>query len=300
MKLNKLILLLPLVFVVLVSGCSIPGFGPSVGGTSDVLSIQSLTAEPSPIKSTQTLLLKAEIKNNGKDPKEGVLVKLTNPCTGGSPGWFKDNVKVDCGKGSIDGLECSNLNFIGGVAKTITWTLQAAETKTRLPDCELAVSVIYSHKSESVVPLSFIPSTETTKSASTQGSEIIGPLKAYGEIDEDQPIKGNANPSAPQYVTVKVNIENRGSGFPKNNKIPVVQLKFDPGPLIPKSGECEVQTQTIDIEFEEGKTNPLQCRLLIPTDAEINSNPNLRTVALKTTLSYEYEARDTTKVRVEP
>ncbi len=298
---NKLIFLLPLVLVVLISGCSIPGFGPGVSGTSDVLSIESLVAEPSPVKSTQTLLLKAEIKNNGKDPKEGVLVKLTNPCTGGSPGWFKDAVRVDCGKGAIDGLECANLNFVGGVSKTITWTLQAAETKTRLPDCEFAVSVLYSHKSESVVPLSFIPSTETAKSVSIQGSEVIGPLKAYAEVDEDQPIKGNSNPSAQQYVTVEVNIDNMGSGFPKDNKIPTIQLKFEPGPLISKSDECEAQTKTTpNIEFEDGKTNPLQCKLLIPSDAEINSNPSLRTVALKTILSYEYEVRDTTKIRVEP
>ncbi len=298
---HKLFFVLPLVFVVFVSGCSIPGLGPGFsGGTSDVISIASLEADPSPVKSTQTLLLKAEIKNNGKDPKDGVLVKLTNPCTGGSPGWFKQDVKVNCGKGNIDGLECANLNFIGGVSKTITWTLQAADTKVRLPECELAVSVIYSHESESTVPLSFIPSTETEKSAPTQGSEIIGPIKAYAEIEDDQPIKGNANPSAPQYVTAYINIENLGSGFPKDNKIAFNQLKFEPGPLTPKVDECEAQTKTTSIEFEKGKTNPLQCKLLIPTDAEINSDPSLRSVALKTTLSYEYEARDSVKIRVEP
>ncbi|HLD56745.1 MAG TPA: hypothetical protein VJA47_00460 [archaeon] len=300
MRFNKLFVVLPLVFVVFISGCSIPGLGPgSASGVSDIISIESVIAEPSPVKSTQTLLLKAEIKNNGKDPKDNILVKLTNPCTGGSPGWFKDDVKVNCGKGNIDGLECSNLNFIGGVSKTITWTLQAAETKTRLPDCEFAVSVIYSHKSESTVPISFIPSTETAKSVPTAGSDVLGPIKAYAEIDDDQPIKGNSRDGAPQYVTVMVNIDNKGSGFPKSN-IPITQLTFEPGTLTPKADECEVKSKTEDIEFEDGKTNPLQCRLLIPSDSEINSNPNLRTVALKTTLSYEYEVRDTTKIRVEP
>jgi hypothetical protein len=63
----KILLLLPLISVVFVSGCTLPWGNGGTTGESNVIVIQQLTAIPNTIMAGQTTKIVAIVKNSAQD-----------------------------------------------------------------------------------------------------------------------------------------------------------------------------------------------------------------------------------------
>lgn len=338
------LLLLPIA-VALVAGCTIPGtnfsfpwpFGNTISLENDVVVIKELSAIPPTATAPQQIRLIAVIQNQGERhisaTTEGsqstvgtigasntVKVELFDYCQG----LFKE-VKVDpntCGGSDAQPLGdkgCEIRSLLPKETREVVWTLTPDEDIKLITRCDLKVSVTYPYVTSGLTTVHFINSQEYSRqlaaggvtartSTTTQGE---GPVKAWYEIKDRQPIVAASGTGTPTPVPVVLHIQNKGTGFltPLPSKIkPAVKMEdttksiFDNPFTITEQNSCTFKEDS-EIELIENKRD-LQCFIKQLPDCASGSGTGC--VAKETThqltvdIAYLYEFRKEVKVTVEP
>lgn len=296
---KKFLLLLP-VLVILISGCTLPSWIPFSGGDTtisyenDIVIIENLQAFPSLVKSSQQIRVVGYVKNKGSE-KVTVSVNMYDYCT-----TLFDSVSVSCGDGSMSGSECTDIELLPGETKEIDWTLVPSEVElTNM--CDLKIAVTYKYTTTTMTDIHFMNSELLySEEFKTEGSYITkgeGPVKAYLTVEDKQPVPTTRDPSRPDHTTVKLQIENVGSGYVKGNAIEREMVDVDLGGL--KTEECPFAPVVgRDIKLIDGKKSAgIPCKVRTPSDDEV---PKETTRRMEVKLVYDYEFRDRTKVTIEP
>ncbi len=291
-SIKKTTLLLPLIFIILISGCTIPflniempWFGNgAVEYEDDIIIIKNIRPSPSAsIVSGQTLTVYADIQNieaAGGETKK-VSVSMYDYCTN----LFE---KKSCEAGA-EKKDCENIELLPRQTKQIKWELIAKDVNLKVP-CDLKVKVTYEHETETITQITFIDPAvldvriQNQEPWQIQGSSAIGygPVKPYLKVETQQPV--SAGTDAP----VSLQIKNLGHGYVENSAIKEIgpiegeglSINCNPSDdykqLINKQSSkyfCTVKKDNVDIE---------------------------QTFDLRTKIKYNYEFRKTTKVYVEP
>jgi hypothetical protein len=296
MRPKVLILLLPILFVLAVSGCTIPGLGPIFNGgttidyTNDIIIIKSLQLVPgNKIKAGQTLTLYADIEN------------LQDPEKVGSSA----DVPVD-----IELYDyCTNLFDVSETKKTedmspkeiqtFSWTLTPDPEIKLITPCELKVKVTYKHTTRTITSITFIDADELASrirrgeswqigDSTTRG---YGPVKAFLDVETQQPVPSDTD------AQISIIIKNVGQGYIKNseldkNQIDLKGLKAD-GELNPI--ECDYKSDEDIVKIVRKETTPLFCKIE-KKDVDIEQTYDMGVVVN----DYEYEFRKSINVQVEP
>jgi len=240
---KKLLFSLFLIFIILTSGCTIPGTdieiplpdifsGKTEEMTHDVIVIDSIQATPSDeVRSHQSIRLLAYIKNKQKpesDPQENVIVRLYNDC-----GIFE--IETECPQGQeIGDNSCKIPRMYPLSTAIVEWKLIAKPVNIKTP-CEIGIYVEYEYKTHSTSSVTFVNKEEAEqwvlqgKKVDESGTKVIGegPIKSYVEV-KSQPImvdtKKTGEASGSSILTFW--IENKGSGILKESKLPVENIKI--------------------------------------------------------------------------
>ena len=324
---NKL-LLVPLVFVVLVSGCSVPGLPGFGGGTTgqyanDIIIIKDQSVFPASVKANQDITLVTYIQNLGtRGSVKGVKVNLYDTC-----GVFS-KIRIDrpssCNKISDRGLEtgqtgCDSLTVLPQEVKEIRWVLTPDQNNVKVPisSCKLKVSVDYPYSTSSQTELYFINNEEyqrqqeqnTLSSKSSSHTKSDGPVEAY--VLPDNNVRQPIPVLDKNFVPVSLYVENVGSGFlSKPIKGGDLKILFD-GQGIgtkAKNGDCswtiannDAKTGTEIFSSKEltligKKSPPSPCLIGMPSDVKTE-----KTTRLSVELSdYSYQFRKESSVSIEP
>jgi hypothetical protein len=243
MDFKRPLLLLPIILVVIISGCTIPICIPfvNIGNCErvveyedDVIVIKSLDALPQTVSPGQQIRLVAYIQNLGKEPVpqddlgstltgQKIIVNLYDYCEG----LFSD-VKITC-EGKQKDLPCTGKeeckceidNLLPGQTKEIDWVLKAGD-KDQVPlktECDLKVSVTYPYKTTSLTMMTFIDYQEMQRQLSEgtfrkKESYIVsgyGPVKPRITVEDQQPIP--VQQTEPGRTMVALRIKNSGKGY---------------------------------------------------------------------------------------
>lgn len=243
MELRKLLLLLPIVFVVFTSGCtSIPICVPflNIGDCGpvvfedDILIIKSLDALPQTVSPGQQIRLVGYIQNIGKDTVphdklsdklkgQKITVNLYDYCKG-----LFSEIKVNCPDGQSDcikddtgGCKCEISKLLPGEVKEIDWILKAGN-EDQVPlktECDLKVAVTYPYKTTSLTDITFIDYHEMQNQVNdgtyrSRDSYIVagyGPVKPIITVEDRQPIPVQQGEAGKTVVALRV--KNGGAGY---------------------------------------------------------------------------------------
>jgi hypothetical protein len=326
---RPLLLILPIILTLSVSGCTIPGMegfcipgltcGATVEETHDVIVIESLQALPSNVPPDGTIRLVAIVSNVAdvdaeiRDVKE-IQVELYDYCEG----LFGE---VNDAKQSI--------NLLRSEKKQVEWTLQAL-SRTQVPvktECTLKVRAKYQYATKSITTLHLIDYAEmqrrisegTYKEITSYRSIGYGPIKPYIIVEGTQPIPVDDNSIN---TVLSFQVKNRGKGFlsTKDDKSDAT------GPAI-KEGQIKIEAQNqiskIGTELNTHITNYLNknnkaiklikgesTKIMCPFSGKIGEVPVESTKTLQASIGeiengeakngYWYEFRKEIKVTVEP
>jgi hypothetical protein len=316
-------LLIPLVLAV--SGCTIPGTnieipwinGQTVNYANDIIVIKSLQVTPSTnVKSGQTMTLYADIQNV-QDPEKAagekinsVSVELYDHCTN----LFKNDVAASLNDECKDKFEMSPQEI-----KTCHWALIPRDVSLITP-CQLKLKVNYEYTTRTVTSITFIDSEELEArirrgepwQVSGSTSRGYGPVKAYVEVETQQPVPYGDTSKTP--ASVSVVIKNVGQGYIKgaeldSNLIHTRWLDAD-GQLIVRSqndGVCEFPTDTDGkISIVRKQTTPLFCKVSPIGDINVEQTYDMMVIVgdedadFYHNEGYEYEFRKSINVQIEP
>ena len=330
---KNLILLLTLITIVIISGCTIPGtgieipfipdiFGPAtVEYENDVVIIRSLTAIPSTILPGQETHLVAYIQNLGSktlplDDGEPITIELYDYCEGLFP---KENIKVKCPgekESDLGVLECKIDKLLPQETKEIRWALKPKsdiKLKTTCPLDGMKIYVRYPYRTSGLTTISFIDQREMQRQLE-QGtfekktSYIVageGPVKAYITVEDQQPISTYTGAT----TVIALQIENKGSGF-------VYPVEVDGKNVHIKAEDIDINLQDLahatdadcsfnkigsiyhpehDIRLIQDESSKLLCKIKAPSNVATETTKTV-TVDIK----YLYEFRKSVKVTVEP
>lgn len=320
----KFILLLPL--IVAISGCTIPGtgiiipgFGETISLENDIIVITDLTAIPNTVTAPQTIKLIATVQNRG-DTKftsnEPVSVELFDYCVG-----LFDKVIIanpsDC-PGQVNGLTCDISELLPQETQEVRWLLEPREDTKLITPCDLKISATYPYQTDGLTTIHFINSVEYNHQLQ-QGSFTPrtstnslgqGPVKAWFEVKDQQPIP--AIPQGTGLATVPVNlvIQNQGLGFVKkhpsaNNQeqIKVASTNIFSPPFSALSDTCadEVNQGLVKL-IQNKRTLPCNIRQLYDCTGGASANCVAKetTYKLEVAIDYLYEFRKEVRVTVEP
>lgn len=318
---NKVLLLLPLLAIVVVSGCTtdIPFlsglFGPQVVKyENDIVIIKSLDATPNTVFPGQTARLTAYIQNQGKKTLENVVVDLYDYCEG----TFKLD-SVICGTGaSPEGSRCTIAKLYPYEIREIRWSLQANENiklQTTCPADGVKVSVNYEQKTEGVSTIALIDEAEMQRQMSEgiykeKQSYIVageGPIKGYITVEDRQPIPVNLNGKSGGSTVIGFQLKNEGNGFlafqpgtDTKDKSPMVKITtFDaPNTDITGGGDCDkLRNPPSELKLILRESPKIVCTATIGNTEAIKKEMS-RT--MKFALDYFYEFRASTKITVMP
>jgi hypothetical protein len=322
---NKAILLiLPVIAVVMVSGCTdIPFFsglfGPQVVKyENDIVVIRSLDVTPNTVFPEQTARVTTYIQNQGKDEVPNVRVELYDYCKG----TFKIKDMTCNGKTeSVETSTCSIEKLSPYETREVRWTIEAdagIKLKTVCPSDGLKVSVNYPYKTEGVSTISLINSNEMQQQMSDgtyseKQSYIVagqGPVKGYITVEDKQPVPVGI--SSGDKTVIGFQLKNEGGGFlafapdanPAANEKPKIRIEtFD----LPKAGPSMVistESESCSQLKPDGKIGLIQqespkavCSVTI-TDMEAITKESTST--MKFSISYNYEFRSRAKITVMP
>lgn len=320
-------LLIPLVLAV--SGCTIPGtdielpfpdiFGDTtVNYANDIIIIKSMQVTPSTtVKSGQTMTLYADIQNV-QDPEkaageriESVSVELYDYCTT----LFKNDIKSSLNK------ECQGtFGMSPQEIKTCHWTLIPRDVNLITP-CQLKLRVNYKYTTRTVTSITFIDSEELEArirrgdawKVSGSTSRGYGPVKAYVEVETQQPVPYGDTSKTP--ASVSIVIKNVGQGYIKDaelsgNLIHTQWLDAD-GQLIVESqtgsGPCKFQPNTEgSIDIIRKQTTPLFCKVRPVGDINVEQTYDMMVIVgeenagISHNKGYDYEFRKSIDVQIEP
>ncbi len=296
---KKLLLLLP-VFVVFVSGCTIPGLdwlfpggGVTYEGSIDVIVINSLNPIPATVSAGQSTTIYADVQNlqePGKDPID-IEVELYDYC---------ENLF------ELEGdAKFTNERLLPQQVKSFKWKLRAEEDINLKTTCIMKVRVIYSYKTNVITQITFMDSDELesrirrgetwriTPISPTLGE---GPIKPHLMVEDQQPI--SVDPMAGDYARISMQIKNVGSGFLSGTgKIDSNKVEIEPLPsgLEWKTGEyCSYpfEDEKDGVELIKKESAKKYCEIS-PSPVEIQ-----KTYTLKAWVEYTYEFRKETNVIV--
>lgn len=305
---KRLALALPVILILIISGCVIPGTGITIPGIpnifgpqvkeyeSDIVIIRSLEAIPSSIKTGQQIRLISYIQNIGTESVSSVDVDLFDYC---SKELFKE-VEVKCPGTPYQDSEtkCAISNMLPQETVEVDWILTPSDKIELETVCDLKVSSDYQYETTGLTTIHFINSKELQRQLnegkfSPTTSYIAkgqGPIKAFIEVDDQQPI---STVTGDAYTTVSLKLENRGSGFLASHPGYVHIKEVDFGDLDRK--DCKFKAGD-DIKLIKGKSSALPCDVKIPTDDLV---PKETTKQMTVKVSYVYEFRKSAKVTVD-
>jgi len=306
---NKLILGIPLIFVVLVSGCSIPGL-PSFGGSgvqsqyeNDVVVIKDQSVFPQSVKANQEISLVTYVQNLGERKEIPVTVNLYDTCNV----FGKTEVTRPSSCTSLEakeGVGCKDLKLLPLEVKEIKWILTPDPAKVKVPisSCKLKVSVTYKYDTSSQTEIYFVNAEEgqrqqeqgTFREKTSVVQKNEGPIVAYIEPDKNvrQPVFTAARAAMP----VSLYVENKGSGFLESMKWDKVVAKLEGvGDISDCWTVADFKSQ--DITLIGKKSPPQACKLKVPKPSEVASE---KTSRLEASLEYSYQFRKESQVTIEP
>jgi hypothetical protein len=304
---RQLLLLAPLVLILIVSGCTIPGgfnlpffgaTGPS--GENDVIRIISLTPFPQSVTHGQDVNLVAYVQNLGTE-ETGVEVILYDHCSG----LF---TKVQANPELCDSITgtgntgCMIDKILPQETRKVSWELEPADVNL-VTQCNLKVLARYDQETTSVTTLEFIHPTEYTvqieQGTFTETAPYIakgpGPVKAYFTVEDNQPIPT-------EKANLALHVDNVGGGFIQGTKLSAENLKFDNwgGWIRPPTAETcrvvEMVSKKENITFVNRQAPPIPCQVQRPPDEQFIE----RTTQLQVTAKYTYEFRMEGRVVVNP
>ena len=322
---NKAALSMPLIFVVIVSGCSIPGI-PGFGGgetsqyANDIVVIKDQSVFPQSVKADQGITLVTYIQNLGERvPVENVVVNLFDTCN------VFNKISVDRPAGCdikpdkpdksdiITG--CSNIKLLPKEVKEIRWKLTPDKdsVKVPIPGCKLKVAVSYHYKTSSQTEIYFINSEEAQRQEEQAGSisqktsvhkKSEGPIEAYVLPDKNvrQPIPTTKEQS---YFPATLYVENLGSGFLASSpemaaNVEDLTIQIDGKPIKVNSlvASCTWGTKE-KITLIGKKSQPFPCQIKVPTDSDVKTEKTSR-ISVEFNKDYWYEFRKESSVTIEP
>jgi len=238
---KRLILLLPIILVMLTSGCSIPGFEWLTGDEvteyeHDILVIQDLRAIPDDVSPGQEFKIISYIRNIGLEtiPQEGddgikhvdnkIVIELYDYCRGAFEIVGTENKGMKCpGEPKIDRTSgtasCIVDKILPGQTIEVDWTLRAnsdIKVKTTCPVDGMKILVRYPFKTTSLTTISVMNAQEMQRQIEegtfqSRGSSITagrGPIKPFITVEDQQPISQGSGSTV-----ISLQVENKGSGF---------------------------------------------------------------------------------------
>lgn len=330
-----------MLLVLAVSGCTLPGTdieipffdfldGQTVNYANDVIIIKSLQVTPSTtVKSGQTMTLYADIQNV-MDPEKAageiiksVKVDLYDYCTNLFTNDPASTLNEECGGsgfGSIDG----GFEMAPQEIKTCSWTLEPREVKLLTP-CQLKLKVTYKYTTRTVTSITFIDSEELEarirrgESWQTSGSTTrgYGPVKAFVEVETQQPVPYGRTSETPASVSIK--IKNVGQGYISDSSLDENIIHTE---LLDADGQLTVISQDLKnsyCDFSEQadkdnkvsivrkETTPIFCRVSPRDDINVEQTYDMIVVVgdensdfYQNDGGYKYEFRKNINVQIEP
>ncbi len=309
---KRLFLLLPLILVLVTSGCTIPGtdiqipgipdiFGSQVTESrDDIIIIKNLQVTPATtISSGQTLLVYADVQSleSTIGEKIKVDVEMYDYCTN-----LFESVTPNCPSGEEKTEKGCNIELMPQEIKTIKWTLVPNKDNIKLAtSCELKLKAEYDYSTDTVTQITYIDPTELAarirrgESWRTAGTSSIGegPVKPYLSVEDQQPVSSELE------AQVKLVVKNVGNGYlaiPEGETEPM--LKKDSKIINPENinwkDDCEISDDYRKLIGRE--TPPLLCTLEAP-----GSSVGIETTYdIRAEISYRYAFRKSIKINIEP
>jgi len=332
----KLLLLLPIVAIVLVSGCTIPGtdwvlpipgFDNVISLENDIVVITSLNAIPEKVTVPQPIKLIATVQNRGdrkfspgsfSSSSEAIMIDLFDFCQG-----LFDNVRVESCPNPPEGAKCRITELLPQETVEVRWVLNPSENTKLITPCELKVSASYPYETSGLTTVHFINSVEYTNQLA-QGTFTPktstkslgqGPVKVWFEVKDQQPIPASSTEITGSGTRIPVNlvIDNRGFGFvkvlddatSKNEQVKLIETNIFSPPFSADQGEGKCTFTPND------KIRLIQDERILPCNIKqlqdcatgtLGSNCVTKetTFKLEASIYYIYEFRDSVDVIVEP
>ncbi|MBL7160276.1 MAG: hypothetical protein ISS93_00285 [Candidatus Aenigmarchaeota archaeon] len=316
---NKLLPLLALALPLIVSGCTLPGgidipwlWGGTISMENDIVVIKSIQAIPSTVTAPQQVRLIVDIQNQGshdfsgnagEGTSEKIKVDLYDHCEGL---FKKSDITRTCEGSSVSGeTECEIDKILPKEIKQIVWTLKPDENTKLITPCTLKVSVTYPYKTTGLTSVNYIGSQEyanqlargTFRAVSSTNSLGEGPVKAWFEIKDQQPIVCTTGTPSP--IPVTLNIQNKGAGFVDKDDVKITDTNIFVEPFNAKTDGCSFKKNYDEKKPEKliQKSRTLPCNIMQLTDTDV---PKETTRHIKVETEYKYEFRDDVKVTVNP
>jgi hypothetical protein len=302
----KILLLLPLISVVFVSGCTLPWGNGGTTGESNVIVIQQLTAIPNTIMAGQTTKIVAIVKNQGSEsvPYTSATEKITTHLYDFCPGLFilkgGDEAEV-----TIDSLSINEL-------QQVDWTLEQDPAVQVETSCDTKISVRYPYTTTGLTTIHLIQHDElqrqiaenTYQSKTSEISKGEGPVKVWLEVVGAQPVSVTSGEEGS--MSIALHIENTGTGSVVDNnvilkEINLAQNNIEIDPDSTEEGCVMLKTVAggvdVYISLIQGKKT-ITCPANIKTEATQFTKES--TVFGTVTISYVYEVTKEVKVTVNP
>ncbi|MBU0898875.1 MAG: hypothetical protein KJ613_03600 [Nanoarchaeota archaeon] len=336
---KKLFLLLPLVFVVLASGCTdfcLPGMDCTTidKATADVFVFQKIDTFPATVSPGQTVRVVAYVKNNLESIKIIDEINMYDSCEGA---FTIDS--ITCGgyerpEDEFGKQKCEEIPVYGKQVIPITWTLVASPGIKIQTTCKPKIKLDYIESTQSLTSITFVTSDELRRRLQEGLTESVdseieigpGPIRIYFEVEDQQPITTDAG-----QAIVSLNIKNEGSGYLEKSEIRMDTINVFAG-----ASEAENEKEGINKKITEsleycrdgkdedgkalwgltegdevnqedrvieiiGKQNiKLMCTINIPEKLENEQKPESRLYLSVILSEYDYEIRGETTITVEP
>ncbi|MEM5797816.1 MAG: hypothetical protein QXP39_02895 [Candidatus Aenigmatarchaeota archaeon] len=290
--------------IMCISGCIsdlsfLPFFGPQTTQyENDVIVIKSLQALPAKVAPGQSTKIVAWVENRGSTKIDDVKVELYDWCEGT---W------------SLTSNKENTISLLPKETKQIEWMLTASKGikfATTCPEGGFKIKATYNYTTTSYSTIEFIDYTEMQARLSagtyrpSPGALTLGfgPVKPILTTQEQQPIP--VDPKNRQPFTAILTIENRGSGFVKDNTISTDNINFsttsqrsDAENITKKLNECKKKWgENKIIRLIQERTSLLVCENITP----LNFQQPTISMSITTNVSYEYEFRAQVPVTIEP
>ena len=293
--------------ILLVSGCIMPGtgieipfipdfFGPDTKSyENDVIIIDSITAIPPEIAPGQRTKILIYVKNRIAKEIKDVNVELFDYCQGSLK--LADSASQEQ---AIDRL-------LGGEIREVSWDLEAEEGIKLVNTCTkdgVKVRAKYKFTTPSTTTISFIDEVEMQRRREAGSfrniqSNIVlgeGPLKPILTVEDAQPVSTGS-----KITVIALQIENKGSGFVKDSKVPTSSIQFESKgfpSLASQMKACIDKLEAKELKLIQRKTPKIPCKIDIP--AEVAGKIESSDTISVTVADYDYEFRNNALVTVRP
>ena len=295
MRLNY-ILILPVIAVVIASGCTIPGMGGVTGGKGII--IESFEPDFSQIYSTESVQFSLKLRNAGT--VDGVVKDIQTTGVDWAQGGFGGMGGGICESAKGKMLPAVPDKGITGETKSCTWTLSPKADE--VPD---GLSVTF----YPVARVTYHYSTSTAKSITFGTSSELRSIQDRGGTLPADTVSTTSGPIAIDIVSkgpirvseagvefpIEIKITNVGGGIPctdcsSSENWNKINLEVKTGDLQPTEGSCDER----EVSLWRGKDNTIGCKLKVTSSGLTGRVQKIITV----TADYDYIIDATTSVTV--